>query len=80
MPIYSNRNKTHPNAIKETLIQEEKRNEEILKRNMSEKNTTTPSLRNQDGKKINVETEKINKSLTDISTDNISELNELMYA
>ena len=47
---------------------------------MTEKKTTLPSLRKEDWKKVKVETEKINKLLIYISTDNITELNELIYA
>ena len=36
-------------------------NEEIMKWFMSEKKTTLPSLKNQDGKKVKVKTEKLNK-------------------
>ena len=52
----------------------------IMKRTMSEKRTTLPSLRNQNRKTVKVETEKINELLTNISTKNITELNELIYA
>ena len=75
-----NRNITHPNHTEQWLTQEEKMNIEILKRIMSEKKTTLPSLRNQDGKTARVETYKINELLTHISTYNITELNELIYA
>ena len=43
-----NWNTTHPSTMEVTLIQEEKRNVEILKRIISEKKTTLPSHRNQD--------------------------------
>ena len=46
---------------------------------MTKKKTTLPSPRKQDCKKVEVETKKINKVLTDIPTD-ISELNVLVYA
>ena len=46
---------------------------------MSEKKTTLSSLSNQDCKKVMAETEKINELLTYISTNNIMELNELLY-
>ena len=54
-------------------------NIEILKRIMPEKKARLPSLRNQDWKTVKVEIEKINKILTHISTNNITELNELIY-
>ena len=47
---------------------------------MTEKKTTLPPLRNQDWKKVKVETEKIIKLLPNIPTDNVTELNELIYA
>ena len=47
---------------------------------MSENKTTLSSLRNQDWKIVKVETEKINELLTHNSTNNITELNELIYA
>ena len=59
-------------TAEQTLTQEEKMNIEIFKRIMSEKKTRLPLLRNQ-GK---TETEKIIKSLTYISINNITELNE----
>ena len=54
-------------------------NIEVIKRIMSEKKITLPSLRNQNWKTVNIETEKINE-LTHMSTNNITELNELIYA
>ena len=42
----SNRTTTHPNTTQQTLTQEEKMNVELMKRIMSEKKTTLPSLRN----------------------------------
>ena len=40
-----------------------------MKRIMFEKKTTLPSLRNQEWKKVNLETEEINDLLTDIPTN-----------
>ena len=51
-----------------------------MKRIMSEKMITLPSLRNQDWKTLKVETEKTNKLWTNILTNNITELNGLIYA
>ena len=62
------RKTTYPNTMEQTLTLEEKRNIVIIKRIMSEKKTTLPSLRNQDWETVKVETEKINKLLTCIST------------
>ena len=42
--------------------------------------TTLPSLRNIEWKTIKIEMEKIKKILTHIPTNNITELNELIYA
>ena len=47
---------------------------------MSEKKATLPSLRNQGWKNVKVETEKVNSLLKNIPTDNITELNDLIYA
>ena len=54
-------------------------NLENLKRIMYKKKTTLPSLKNIDWRPVKAETEKINL-LTHISTKNIKELNELIYA
>ena len=50
-------------------------NREKLKKIMSEKKATVPSLRNKDWKTVKVEMETINKILT-----HISGLKELIYA
>ena len=47
---------------------------------MNEEKTTLPSLRNVEWRTVKTETEKINQVLTYISTNNITELNELIYA
>ena len=46
---------------------------------MSEKKTTLPSLKNQDWKTINAESEEISELLTRISTNNITEFNKRIY-
>ena len=46
---------------------------------MTEKSRTL-SLRKQDWKKVKVKIKKVNKLLKNISTDNITELNKLIYA
>ena len=56
-----------------------KMNIKKLKIIMSEKKTRLPSLRKQDRKTVKTETEKINELLTHIATNNITELNELIY-
>ena len=53
------------------LTQEYKIKVELMKKTMTEKKTTLPSLRNQ----VKVETKKVNKLLTNIATDNITEWN-----
>ena len=47
---------------------------------MSEKKTTLPSLRNQNWRTAKSETEKVNDLLTNIPTNDITELNDLTYA
>ena len=47
---------------------------------MTENKTTLLFLRNQDWKKVKVETEKVNRLFANIPTDNITELNEQIYA
>ena len=47
---------------------------------MNGKKTTLPSLRNLEWKTAKTETEKINQELTCISTNNVTELNEIIYA
>ena len=47
---------------------------------MSEQKTMLPSLRNQNWKKVKVETQKVNKLLQHILTENIAKQNELIYA
>ena len=42
------------------LNQEDKISVELIKKIMTEKKTTLPSLKNEDRKKVKVETEKIN--------------------
>ena len=43
-------------------------------------NTTLPSLRNIEWRTLNTETNKINRIIPDISINNITELNDLIYA
>ena len=46
---------------------------------MSSEKTTLPSLRNIERKTLKIETNKINHILPYIATNNITELNELIY-
>ena len=78
LPTSENENTTLPNDTlpsnhEETLSQEQNTNLENVKRIMSSEKTTLPSLRK-------IETTKINHILPYIPTNNITELNELIYA
>ena len=64
----------------QTLTQEQKVNLENSKRIMNGKKTTLPPLRNIEWGTVKTETEKINQVQTYLSTNNITELNELIYA
>ena len=57
----------------------EKFNVDIIKRTITEKKTTLPSLKNQDRRTLKSETEKVNDLLTNIPTNDITELNDLRY-
>ena len=61
------------------LTQEDKINAELIKKNITEKKTSLPSLTKQAWKKVKIETEKVNKLYPNIPTSNITELNELTY-
>ena len=67
------------NTLTKTLTQEEQMNVDMIKRIVSEKKTTLPSLRNQDWRKVKSETEKVNL-LTNILTNDVTGLNDLIYA
>ena len=73
-------NNTLSNNQEETLSQEQKVNLEKLKRIMISEKTSLPSLRNIEWKTLKIETNKINHILPYIPTNNITELNELIYA
>ena len=55
-------------------------NLDVMKRIMSEKKTKLPSLRNQDLRTVKSKTEKINELLTNTPTNDITGLNDLIYA
>ena len=62
----------------QTLTQKEKKyNVNTIKNIISEKKTTLPSLRNQEWR--TVKSEKVNDLLTNLQTNNITELNNLIY-
>ena len=80
-----NKNSTQPNTAQlikpeQTLSQEQRLNLENLKRIMNSGKITLPSLRNIEWKIVRAETNKVNQVLTYISTNNITESNELIYA
>ena len=55
-------------------------NVEIIKRIISEKKTTLPSFSIHEWRTVKLKTGKINDLLTNIPTNNIKELNDLIYA
>ena len=73
-------NDTLANNQEETLSQEQKVNLEHIKRIMNSEKTIQPSLRNIEWKTLMIVTNKINHILPYIPTNNITELNELIYA
>ena len=73
-------NDTLSNKQEETLSQEQKVNLENVKRIMNSEKTILPSLRNIEWKTFKIETNKLNHILPYISTNNITELIELIYA
>ena len=79
-PTLENKNTTLPSDPEETLSQEQKTNVENVKRIMKSEKTKLPSLRNIVWRTLKTETNKINQILPYISTNNITELNELIYA
>ena len=73
-------NDTLSNNQEETLSQEQKVNLENVKRIINSEKTILPSLRNIEWKTLKIETNKINHIQPYIPTNNITELNELIYA
>ena len=73
-------NDTLPNNQEEKLSQEQKVNRENVKRIMSSEKTILPALRNIEWKTLKIETNRLNHILPYIPTNNITELNELIYA
>ena len=51
----------------------------VIKKIMTEKKTTLHPSGTKTGKKVTIETEKVNKLLLNIPTGNITELNDLIY-
>ena len=82
-PTSKNGNPTQPNTTQQNnleLTQEQKLILKKFKRILNKEKTTLPSLRNIEWRIVKVETNKVNQVLTYISTNNITELNELIYA
>ena len=73
-------NTAQPNNPEQTLSKEQKLNLENLKRMLNSEKTILPLLRNIEWRIVKAETNKVNQVLTYISTNNITELNELIYA
>ena len=73
-------NHTLSNNQEETLSQEQKVNLENVKRIMNSEKTILPSLRNIEWKTLKIKTNEINHILPYITTNDITELNELIYA
>ena len=67
----------HANANSD---QEGKINIDTIRRIISEKKTTLPSLKNQVWRTVKSETEKVNDLFTNIPTNDIADLNDLIYA
>ena len=79
-----NGNTTQPNNAQLTnpeqkLTQERKTNLENFNRIMNREKTTLPSLKETEWRTFKTETNKINQVQPNISTNNITELNELIY-
>ena len=71
-------NTTQQNNL--VLTQEQKLILKNLKRSLNSEKTTLPSLRNIEWRIAKAETNKVNQVLTYIPTNNITDLNELIYA
>ena len=80
LPTLENKNATLPSDPKETLSQKQKTNVENVKRIVNSVKTNLLSLRNIEWRTLKTETNIINQILPYISTNNIIELNELIYA
>ena len=78
--LFENENATLPSNSKETLSQEQKTNLENVKRIMNSEKTNLSPIRSIEWGALKTETNKRNQTLSNISTNNITELNELIYA
>ena len=82
-PTPENGNPTQQNTTQQNnlvLTQEQKLILKNLKRILNSEKTTLPSLRNIEWRIVKAETNKVNQVLTYIPTNNITDLNELIYA
>ena len=82
-PTSDNGNPTQPNSTQQNnreLTQEQKLIRKNLERILNSEKATLPSLRNIEWRIVKAETNKVNQVLTYISMNNITELNELIYA
>ena len=82
-PTSENGNPTQQNTTQQNnlkLTQEQKLIFKNLKRILNREKTTLPSLRNIEWRIVKEETNKVNQVLTYIPTNNITDLNELIYA
>ena len=61
------------------MTQEEKINVDIIKKIMFEKKTSLPSFMSQNWRTVRSEAEKVKDLLKNISTNDITELNDLIY-
>ena len=71
---------THKQTIHKQKLSEKKLNLKNLESIINGGKNTLPSLRNIKWTTVKTETSKIDQALTYISTNNIAELNELIYA
>ena len=80
-PTSENGNPAQPNTTQQNnqeLTQEQKLIQKNLKRILNSEKITLPSLKNIEWRIVKAETNKVNQVLTYISTNNITELNELI--
>ena len=71
---------TEPSTPTSIFTQEERKNVELIRKITNEAEDLITILRNQDWKKDKIDTEKIKRLLKYLPTNNITELNELIYA
>ena len=82
-PTSENGNPTQQNTTQQNnlvLTQEQKLILKNLRRILNSEKTTLPSLRNIEWRIVKAKTNKVSQVLTSIPTNNITDLNELIYA